>query len=931
MLVDPVAHSAQACSILGTRGADRLSGTAADDRVCGLGGADRVRGQRGHDVLLGGAGGDLLQGKSGRDRLEGGAGNDRAFGGAGADDLRGGAGRDALGGGLGADELSGGAGRDVAYFGQRRLPVRVTIGAGANDGTAGEGDDAHADVEDIRTGPGNDVLRGSGGSNRLNGAGGRDQLFGGRGNDVLVGGGGDDRLEAREGAAAAGRAAQAGFVDRVICGAGNDTALVDPVDVVDPSCESVVGAAGPTPPSPPAPTPPVPTPPAPPQNPPPPPTDDNESPTISTTGAALAYTEGDPATVVDSGLIVADPDDSSLEGARVAISAGFQSGDELLFATQSGITGAYDPGTGVLTLTGTASLGDYQTALSSVEYRHTGQNPATVKAVEFRADDGDGLGPAATRGVDVVPEDDAPTAVNDSRTVVEGSAAIDLDVLANDSDVDGGLRSIAAASDPANGTVAVTGGGTGLTYQPDAGYCNDGPGGALDTFTYTLNGGSTAAVAVTVACIDAPPTAANDSATVGEDSGAGAINVLANDTDTDAGPKSIASVTQPRNGSVVITGGGSGLTYQPNANYCNNPPGTTVETFQYTLNGGSTATVRVVVSCVDDVPTAVADSATVGEDSGAAARDVLANDLNVDGGPMTIASASDPANGTVVVNAAGTGLTYQPDPNYCNDGPGGAPDTFTYTLNGGSPATVSMTVTCAPDDPVLDTSAGSASYTENATATVIDAGVTVADVDAGTTITGATVKITTGYASGQDVLALAGSHTGITATFSADTLTLTGNATVAAYQAALREVTYRNSSDNPSTAARTITFTVTDATNRTGSDTRGVTVSATDDPPTAVNDSATVLEDAAATAITVLTNDTDVDGGPRSIASVTQPANGTVVITGGGTGLTYQPSANYCNDPPGTTPSTFTYTLNGGSQRDGVGHGHVRQRRAGRR
>ena len=43
-----------------------------------------------------------------------------------------------------------------------------------------------------------------------------------------------------------------------------------------------------------------------------------------------------------------------------------------------------------------------------------------------------------------------------------------------------------------------------------------------------------------------------------------------------------------------------------------------------------------------------------------------------------------------------------------------------------------------------------------------------------------------------------------------------------------------------------------------------------------------MLEDAAATAITVLTNDTDVDGGPRSIASVTQPANGTVVITGGG-------------------------------------------------
>ncbi len=381
-------------------------------------------------------------------------------------------------------------------------------------------------------------------------------------------------------------------------------------------------------------------------------------------------------------------------------------------------------------------------------------------------------------------------------------------------------------------------------------------------FTYTLNGGSTATVSVTVTCDDNPPTAVDDSATVAEDSGASAIAVLANDTDTDGGPKSVASVTQPPNGTVVITGGGSGLTYQPNANYCNSQAGGAPDTFTYTLNGGDSATVSVTVTCVDDPPTAVNDSATVLEDSGAAARDVLANDLNADGGPITISSASDPANGTVAVTGGGTGLTYQPDPNYCNSQAGGAPDTFTYTLNGGSTATVSMTVTCAPDDPVVDASAGSASYTENAAAVVIDAAVTVSDPDAGTTITGATVRITGGYAGAQDILALAGTHPGITATPAGDTLTLTGNASVAAYQAALRSVTYRNDSEAPSTAARTVTFTVTDETSRSGSDTKGVTVSAVDDPPVAVNDSATVLEDAAATAITVLTNDTDVDAGP---------------------------------------------------------------------
>ena len=151
----------------------------------------------------------------------------------------------------------------------------------------------------------------------------------------------------------------------------------------------------------------------------------------------------------------------------------------------------------------------------------------------------------------------------------------------------------------------------------------------------------------------------------------------------------------------------------------------------------------VTVTCVDDTPIAVNDSATVAEDSGAGAIDVLANDTDVDGGPKTIASVSQTRRtGRSCITGGGAGLTYQPDANYCNSPAGDSPDTFTYTLNGGSTATVSVTVTCAPDDPVVDTSAGSTSYTENAAATVIDAAVTVTDPDAGTTITGATVQIT---------------------------------------------------------------------------------------------------------------------------------------------------------------------------------------------
>ena len=86
-------------------------------------------------------------------------------------------------------------------------------------------------------------------------------------------------------------------------------------------------------------------------------------------------------------------------------------------------------------------------------------------------------------------------------------------------------------------------------------------------------------------------------------------------------------------------------------------------------------------------------------------------------------------------------MSYTPNANYCNSPPGTTPDTFTYTLNGGSIATVSMTVTCAADAPVVDTSVGTTGYTENAAPTPIDSAVTVTDPDA-SSITGATVQIT---------------------------------------------------------------------------------------------------------------------------------------------------------------------------------------------
>ena len=154
-------------------------------------------------------------------------------------------------------------------------------------------------------------------------------------------------------------------------------------------------------------------------------------------------------------------------------------------------------------------------------------------------------------------------AVDDAATVAEDSAATAVDVLANDTDVDGGPKSIASVTQPANGTVVITGGGTGLTYQPNANYCNSPPGTTPDTFTYTLTpGGSTATVTVTVTCVDDPPVAVDDAATVAEDCGGDSRSTCWPTTPTStAARRAIASVTQPANGTVVITGGGTGLTY----------------------------------------------------------------------------------------------------------------------------------------------------------------------------------------------------------------------------------------------------------------------------------------------------------------------------------------------------------------------------------
>jgi uncharacterized delta-60 repeat protein len=172
------------------------TGTAGRDVFTGTVGRDVFRARAGNDRLRGGPAGDLLCGEAGNDQIDGEAGSDQLFGdfcpgaklaaaaGEGNDVVRGGAGNDRLAGGGGKDRLDGGAGRDT--------------------------------------------LSGGAGNDRLSGGAGNDTLTGGSGRNRYAGGPGNDKLSAANGKR-----------ERVDCGAGRDSAVVDRRDRVR-GCERVV-------------------------------------------------------------------------------------------------------------------------------------------------------------------------------------------------------------------------------------------------------------------------------------------------------------------------------------------------------------------------------------------------------------------------------------------------------------------------------------------------------------------------------------------------------------------------------------------------------------------------------------------------------------------------------------------------------------------
>jgi hypothetical protein len=228
---------------------------------------------------------------------------------------------------------------------------------------------------------------------------------------------------------------------------------------------------------------------------------------------------------------------------------------------------------------------------------------------------------------------------------------------------------------------------------------------------------------------------------------------------------------------------------------------------------------------------------TCDEDNTPVAFSLTLNATDADMGDVITWSVSTPAShGTAV--AAGTGtskiISYSPTANYFGS------DSFVITVSDGTGGTDNITVnviiSAVNDAPVLtEPSSAVVPFTEDGGPVQITSTLSVADID-DTNIETATVVISDGLQSSEDLLSFSPSG-GINGSYTASTGTLafSGSSLLVNYQTILQSVKYNNTSQNPNTSARTLSFTVNDGSANSNTTTRNVSVTGVNDPPVATN------------------------------------------------------------------------------------------------
>ena len=574
----------------------------------------------------------------------------------------------------------------------------------------------------------------------------------------------------------------------------------------------------------------------------------NDAPVMNGGSQSLAYTENGSAAVIDATVTVAsDADDTQMSGATVTISVGFTAGDVLSVATQNGISGSYDADTHVLTLTGNATLAQYTTALRSVKFNSTSDDPTitnTSRTITWQVTDAGSAGTASTASsntrtstITITPTPDAPTLTGTgTATYTENGTAAVLFAGITVGDVDD-TQIVSAVVNIGTGFTA----GDTLNFSDQnsiAGTYHSDTGILNLTGTATLVNYQTALASITFSSTSQDPTV-NATATTRT------LHWTVTDANSDgkgaqpSADKTSALTIIPAQDAPVITPAVGALSYTEKADATVVDATVTVADADDTnIAGGS---VSITTNFLVGDVLAVTDSGGI------------TGSYNSTTGVLTLTGNATLAQYQTVLQSL-TYLNSTDDPTENNS----TTRTLTYSLtdansdNAGAAtgtATKTINLTATVDNPVITTTSGSVGYTENGSAVVIDSGLTLTDAD-DTQMASATVTITGNLKDG-DLLAVVGTTTGqqisgttITVTsYASGVLTLTGVDTKEHYEAVLRTVTYVNTSDNPNAnnttnpLNRTITFSVTDAnsdaiaTAGSGSNTRVVAVTAVNDAP----------------------------------------------------------------------------------------------------
>lgn len=376
-------------------------------------------------------------------------------------------------------------------------------------------------------------------------------------------------------------------------------------------------------------------------------------------------------------------------------------------------------------------------------------------------DGSDGSIASATVTVTVTSVNDAPVTVNDSGTILEDAAQTTFNVASNDSDDDTATSSLSItaasiSSGDSSGAVSYSGGN--VLYTPSSNFNGTTVVSYTVADTFSTPATATGTLTVTVTAVnDAPVTTSTVSSpqteSIVEDT-ATDIDMSTYVTDTaDSDSVTITSATYTGNGTVSITGNDLIISYTPATNFNGS------ENIYYSAadnNGGTVSGMLTVsVSSVTEAPVAVADTATVAEDSTANLIDVKLNDTDDDDSYADLVISSPTVttttpSGTVTtagtVAVSGQKISYTPASNFYGT------EVVTYTLTDtdsliDSTGTLTITVTNSNDGPTA---------VDDTASTAANTAVTIAVLDNDTDLEGDTLAIDSVSPSSNGTTAISG-------------------------------------------------------------------------------------------------------------------------------------------------------------------------------